>query len=137
MTWNFLKHVGMSESLLFEDHEQQKFASDGQDMQGIYSDPVRTAPQIEFNSYHPVTSRFQHDTWEPGKFMIAFSGVLSSTSPLVIRVIYSNYYRMFCEYQNVTDECVEIQPDPLPGVPQDPMPAFALDGFGHQLPMSA
>ena len=47
MTWNFLKHVGMSETLLFEDHEQQKIDSNGQDMQGIYSDPVRTAPQIE------------------------------------------------------------------------------------------
>ena len=69
--------------------------------------------------------------------MIAFSGVLSSTSPLVIRVIYSNYYRMFCEYQNVTDECVEIQPDPLPGVPQEVTQAFALDGIGTQLPTSA
>ena len=40
MTWNFLKHVGWSESLLFEDHEQQKIESGAQDMQGVYSDPV-------------------------------------------------------------------------------------------------
>ena len=46
MTWLYLGHVGTNEKLLFEDHEKQRVESGGQDMQGIYSDPVRMAPYI-------------------------------------------------------------------------------------------
>eukprot|EP00434_Breviolum_minutum_P023036 symbB.v1.2.020324.t1/scaffold1699.1/size108456/9 len=54
-------------------------------MWGVYPNQVRLAPQSHFNSYHPITSRFQHDTWEEGKFVIAFNGVLSASSPTVHR----------------------------------------------------
>ncbi len=39
------------------------------EMENIYTPEVRIAPQHIFNSYHPVTSRFQHDTWEAGKYL--------------------------------------------------------------------
>ena len=47
-------------------------------MDDIYTPEVRIAPQHIFNSYHPITSRFMHDTWEEGKYVLAFNGVLSS-----------------------------------------------------------
>ncbi|CAD7968025.1 unnamed protein product [Amoebophrya sp. A25] len=77
-------------------------------MENIYTPEVRIAPQHIFNSYHPVTSRFQHDTWEPGKYVLAFNGVLSSTSPTVIRILYGNYYRQACELNNVQEECIPV-----------------------------
>ena len=45
--------------------EERKFYV-SQEMKDIYTPEVRIAPQHIFNSYHPVTSRFQHDTWEAG-----------------------------------------------------------------------
>mmetsp|Transcript_48775 Transcript_48775/g.139529 ORF Transcript_48775/g.139529 Transcript_48775/m.139529 type:complete len:489 (-) Transcript_48775:124-1590(-) len=79
------------------------------DMEDIYPPEVRLAPQSEFNSYHPATSRFLHDTWEPGKFALAFNGVLSSTSPAVIRVLYANYYELACRMNGVQDRCVKVE----------------------------
>jgi len=83
--------------------------TDADEMQGIYPPEVRLAPQLEFNSYHPATSHFLHDTWEPGKFALAFNGVLSSTSPAVIRVLYGNYYELACRLNAVEDQCVEVE----------------------------
>merc|ERR1719253_1770277 len=79
------------------------------EMENIYTPEVRIAPQYIFNSYHPVTSRFQHDTWEAGKYVLAFNGVLSSTSPTVIRLLYGNYYREACRLNAVEHLCVPIQ----------------------------
>eukprot|EP00392_Amoebophrya_sp_AT5.2_P015900 g16123.t1 len=47
--------------------EEEKNYWISKEMENIYTPEVRIAPQHVFNSYHPVTSRFQHDTWEPGK----------------------------------------------------------------------
>ncbi|CAK9096479.1 unnamed protein product [Durusdinium trenchii] len=81
-TWQFLKDNAKKFAL--EDLED--WAAKGKDdMWGVYPDEVRVAPQSHFNSYHPITSRFQHDTWEEGKFVIAFNGVLSASSPTVVR----------------------------------------------------
>uniref|UniRef100_A0A7S1WT83 Uncharacterized protein n=1 Tax=Alexandrium catenella TaxID=2925 RepID=A0A7S1WT83_ALECA len=101
--WNFLK-----------DNSQKFRAGDpgpegADDMQDIYPAEVRLAPQSEFNSYHPATSHFLHDTWEPGKFALAFNGVLSNTSPTVIRVLYGNYYELACRLNEVEDKCVEVE----------------------------
>ena len=79
------------------------------EMDNLYKSEVRIASQDIFNSYHPATSRFLHDTWEPGKFVIAFNGVLSSTSPTVIRILYGNYYRQSCELNKVEHLCVPIE----------------------------
>lgn len=68
---------------------------------------VRIAPQWVFNSYHPVTSRFQHDTWEPGKYVLAFNDVRSSTSPAVIRMLYGNYYQEACRLNQFEHLCVK------------------------------
>uniref|UniRef100_A0A7S0AMV8 Galactosyl transferase GMA12/MNN10 family protein n=1 Tax=Pyrodinium bahamense TaxID=73915 RepID=A0A7S0AMV8_9DINO len=114
--WNFLK----DNSQKFRDGETSVDADaklgDGavpDDMQDIYPAEVRLAPQAEFNSYHPATSHFLHDTWEPGKFAIAFNGVLSNTSPTVIRVLYGNYYELACRLNEVQDQCVKVE-KPLP-----------------------
>merc|ERR1712083_988917 len=85
------------------------------DMEGIYPEQVRLAPQWEFNSYHPITAQDQHDTWHPGKFAIAFNGVLSGVadSQIMMSVIYGNYYVESCERNLVNEQCVEaveIQP---------------------------
>jgi len=79
------------------------------EMEDIYTPEVRIAPQNIFNSYHPVTSRFQHDTWEAGKFVLAFNGVLSSTSPTVIRMLYGNYYRQSCELNQIEHLCIPVK----------------------------
>ena len=78
-------------------------------MKGIYPLGVRVAPQELFNSYHPVTSRiFMHDTWEEGKFVLAFSGCVSGSSPTVTQMLYVNYYRIMCEINNVKNECIDV-----------------------------
>jgi len=87
--------------MVFQQHENDM-------LKDVYPSYVRLAPQVEFNSYHPITSRFLHDTWEPGKFIMSFSGVQSSSSPTVIKFVYSNYYREFCELNAVTDECIPL-----------------------------
>jgi hypothetical protein len=89
--------------------EEEKIYYISKEMENIYTPQVRIAPQWVFNSYHPVTSRFQHDTWEPGKYVLAFNGVLSSTSPTVIRMLYGNYYREACEINNVMDQCIPVK----------------------------
>jgi len=71
------------------------------------------SPQGEFNSYHPATSHFQHDTWESGKFVLAFNGVLSNTSPKVVQALYGNYYELACQMNDVQEQCIAIQ-EPLP-----------------------
>lgn len=103
--WNFLKDN--SEKFRSGIHVD---ADDGgaDDMDGIYPPEVRLVPQSEFNSYHPATSHFLHDTWAPGKFAIAFNGVLSNTSPEVIRVLYGNYYALSCELNQVEEQCVSV-----------------------------
>eukprot|EP00927_Polykrikos_kofoidii_P019928 TRINITY_DN19351_c0_g1_i1.p1 TRINITY_DN19351_c0_g1~~TRINITY_DN19351_c0_g1_i1.p1 ORF type:complete len:488 (+),score=71.95 TRINITY_DN19351_c0_g1_i1:69-1532(+) len=83
------------------------------EMDGIYPPQVLLCPQWEFNSYHPATSRFLHDTWEEGKFAIAFNGVLSATSPEVIKVLYGNYYELSCRLNNIQDKCETVE-DALP-----------------------
>ncbi|CAE7498897.1 unnamed protein product [Symbiodinium sp. CCMP2592] len=40
----------------------------------VYPKEVRILPQFEFNSYHPATAQMLHDTWMPGKFVLAFNG---------------------------------------------------------------
>ncbi|CAK0810614.1 unnamed protein product, partial [Prorocentrum cordatum] len=88
--WNFLREN--SQKFQSEDPVSASPAEqEADDMDGIYPPEVRLSPQREFNSYHPATAQGLHDTWEPGKFAIAFNGVLSNTSPEVIRVLYGNY----------------------------------------------
>jgi len=110
--WNFLK----DNSQKFRDsgvaapagsQDEEGLAPD--DMEGIYPSEVRLAPQSEFNSYHPATSHFLHDTWEPGKFALAFNGVLSNTSPEVIRVLYGNYYELACRLNGVENQCLQVE----------------------------
>jgi len=104
--WNFLKDN--SQKFRGEDTAVSS-GGDADDMQDIYPAEVRLAPQSEFNSYHPATSHFLHDTWEPGKFALAFNGVLSNTSPEVIRVLYGNYYELACRLNEVQDKCVQVE----------------------------
>ena len=85
------------------------FKIDSDDMANIYPEGVRVAPQDVFNSYHPITSRiFMHDTWEEGKFVLAFSGCVSGSSPAVTQTLYVNYYRIMCEINNVKDQCIDV-----------------------------
>eukprot|EP00913_Durusdinium_trenchii_P001333 g1231.t1 len=63
----------------------------------IYPEEVRILPQFEMNSYHPATAQSLHDAWAPGKFVLAFNGVLSNTSPNVVRALYGYYYELACE----------------------------------------
>jgi hypothetical protein len=80
------------------------------DMRGIYPEGVRVTPQYEFNSYHPITSRvIMHDNYEHPKFVLAFSGVSSGSSPFVVKVLYGNYYRLMCEINNITDQCLAVR----------------------------
>merc|ERR1712196_46133 len=81
------------------------------DMEGIYPAQVRLAPQWEFNSYHPITAQDQHDTWKPGKFAIAFNGVLSGVadSYVMMKTIYANYYIESCERNSILDQCIDIE----------------------------
>jgi hypothetical protein len=80
-------------------------------MDGIYPTGIIAIPQIEINSYHPITSRvFMHDNYEIGKFVLAFSGVKSGSSPAVVKVLYGNYFRLMCELNNVKDELCRNQP---------------------------
>lgn len=107
--WNFLK----DNSQKFRETDLATIGhvemSSEDDMEDIYPAEVRLAPQMEFNSYHPATSHFLHDTWEPGKFAIAFNGVLSNTSPAVIAALYGNYYAMSCRLNGVEDKCVAVE----------------------------
>mmetsp|Transcript_60947 Transcript_60947/g.181585 ORF Transcript_60947/g.181585 Transcript_60947/m.181585 type:complete len:466 (-) Transcript_60947:82-1479(-) len=80
------------------------------EMDGIYPAPVRLAPQGEFNSYHPVTSRLVADTWLPGKFVIAFNGVVSSSSPNVASELYGRYYELSCKLNAMEHRCLQVPP---------------------------
>ncbi|CAE6912212.1 unnamed protein product [Symbiodinium sp. CCMP2592] len=81
IAWQFLKDNPRK----FASEDLEEWAAKGEDdLHGVYPPEVRVAPQSHFNSYHPITSRFQHDTWEEGKFVIAFNGVLSASSPTVV-----------------------------------------------------
>jgi len=101
--WEFLK--GLPQRFAMED--QAEWAQTGEDdMLGVYPPQVRVAPQSHFNSYHPVTSRFLHDTWEEGKFVIAFNGVLSASSPAVVSVLYGTYYHTACRLNNIESQCL-------------------------------
>eukprot|EP00929_Paragymnodinium_shiwhaense_P019942 TRINITY_DN13437_c0_g1_i1.p1 TRINITY_DN13437_c0_g1~~TRINITY_DN13437_c0_g1_i1.p1 ORF type:complete len:483 (-),score=77.44 TRINITY_DN13437_c0_g1_i1:72-1520(-) len=106
--WMFLKDASKTFRDWNIDVEKEK-AADSDDMDGIYPPEVRLMPQAEANSYHPATSHFLHDTWEPGKFAIAFNGVLSNTSPAVIAVLYANYYELACQLNQVADQCVSAE----------------------------
>jgi len=115
--WNLLKvnsekfrgedHVKVFEGMRSEN--PQEGSDDPDELEGIYPTEVRLAPQGEFNSYHPATSHFMHDTWETGKFVLSFNGVLSNTSPSVIGVLYSNYYALSCELNNLGNQCVTVE----------------------------
>jgi len=78
------------------------------EMEGIYPSAVRIAPQGEFNSYHPVTSRMVADTWSPGKFVIAFNGVVSGSSPSIAAELYGRYYELFCALNHVGPRCLDV-----------------------------
>lgn len=79
------------------------------DMDLIYPDGVVVAPQYEFNSYHPISSRLtMHDNWEPGKFVIAFSGCKSGSSQAVVNMLYRAYYELMCRINEVGNECVPM-----------------------------
>ena len=115
------ENAAMSHALLggnhkkFRNEDLLEFSkSDKSDMENIYGPHVRVAPQVVFNSYHPVTSRiFQHDTWSPGKFVLAFSGVTSGSSPTVAQHIYGEYYRQMCQINNVQHLCIPVQELPI------------------------
>jgi len=103
--WEFLKDNPQQ----FVNEDQAKWAETGQDdMLGVYPSQVRVAPQSHFNSYHPITSRFLHDTWEEGKFVIAFNGVLSASSPAVVQTLYGTYYQTACHLNNIESQCVQV-----------------------------
>jgi len=105
--WEFLKDNPRK----FASEDLLEWAHTGEDdLAGIYPQEVRVAPQSHFNSYHPITSRFLHDTWEEGKFIIAFNGVLSASSPSVIKVLYGNYYQTACRLNGVDHLCVSVDP---------------------------
>lgn len=107
MGWEFLKDNPQK----FMDEDLLEFAASGEDdLAGVYPPEVRVAPQTHFNSYHPVTSRFLHDTWEEGKFVIAFNGVLSGSSQAVVNVLYGTYYQTACRLNGVEDRCVAVDP---------------------------
>merc|ERR1712224_425627 len=120
-TWNFLKDNAAKFKL--EDHVSWIRVQGGgggggiaddvgaDDMLTIYPPEVRLAQQAKFNSYHPITSRFLHDMWEDGKFVLAFNGVLSGSSAAVITVLYANYYRLACKLNDVEDQCVTVKDD--------------------------
>lgn len=104
IAWQFLKDNPRK----FASENLEEWATKGEDdLHGVYPPEVRVAPQSHFNSYHPITSRFQHDTWEEGKFVIAFNGVLSASSPTVVRTLYGNYYLRACELNNLSS-CEDI-----------------------------
>ncbi|CAK9053620.1 Hypothetical protein SCF082_LOCUS29192, partial [Durusdinium trenchii] len=103
-----VEHFWRDNAKKFALEDLEDWAAKGKDdMWGVYPDEVRVAPQSHFNSYHPITSRFQHDTWEEGKFVIAFNGVLSASSPTVVRILYGNYYQRACDLNHVPD-CLDI-----------------------------
>lgn len=117
--WNFLKD---SSAKFRDDDPSASYPEHGaplDELEGIYPTEVRLAPQSEFNSYHPATSHFQHDTWAVGKFVLAFNGVLSNTSPDVVQILYGNYYRLACELNWVQDQCVEVD-EALPWLREKP-----------------
>ncbi|KAF4667757.1 hypothetical protein FOZ61_007810 [Perkinsus olseni] len=101
--------LGSNYQKLAEENHSEFMNQAVSDMDGIYPEEVVVAPQVDFNSYHPITSRiFQHDTWEPGKFVLAFSGVQQASSPTVVSVLYGNYYRIMCRINKVEDECIPV-----------------------------
>lgn len=95
------------------DHSLWDAGQDADEMQDIYPSAVIVAPQVEFNSYHPITSRFLADTWAPGKFVLAFNGVTASSSPNVARELYKTYYERFCLLNGVESSCSRV-PDTMP-----------------------
>lgn len=105
--WEFLKDN--PRKFATEDHSTWAMR-DEDDLTGVYPAEVRVAPQSHFNSYHPITSRFLHDTWEEGKFVIAFNGVLSGSSPTVVRVLYGTYYQTACQLNGLEHRCVPVEP---------------------------
>eukprot|EP00927_Polykrikos_kofoidii_P051675 TRINITY_DN45466_c0_g1_i1.p1 TRINITY_DN45466_c0_g1~~TRINITY_DN45466_c0_g1_i1.p1 ORF type:complete len:451 (+),score=31.73 TRINITY_DN45466_c0_g1_i1:69-1421(+) len=74
----------------------------------VYPPQVRVAPQFEMNSYHPISSRLDGETWAPGKFVLSFNGVQSLTGPTVARTLQSTYYQLFCQLNNVEDRCEQL-----------------------------
>jgi len=102
IAWQLLKDLP-------DKFRQEHNMIDDDDIAGIYPPNVRLAPQAHFNSYHPITSRFLHDTWEEGKYVIAFNGVLSSSSPSVVQYLYGSYYRTACQLNGIEDLCVPVE----------------------------
>lgn len=101
--WEFLKHIPKE----FASEDLVEWAKTNEDdLLGVYPSQVRVAPQSHFNSYHPITSRFLHDTWEEGKFVIAFNGVRSASSDAVVQVLYGTYYHTACQLNNIESQCL-------------------------------
>jgi len=106
IAWQFLK----DNPRRFASEDLDEWSKSGEDdVVGVYPREVRVAPQSHFNSYHPITSRFQHDTWEEGKFVIAFNGVLSGSSPTVVQVLYGNYYQKACQLNQIENRCLNVE----------------------------
>jgi len=117
--WNLLKDN--ARKFASEDHRAFLAGTsrgDLDDMESIYPREVRLAPQWEFNSYHPITAQDQHDAWRPGKFALAFNGVMSGVadSLVVMRALYGNYYEQSCELNRVRDKCKAVE-ETLPWLP--------------------
>merc|ERR1711920_326901 len=72
-----------------------------------YPEQVRILPQREMNSYHPISSRLEGETWAPGKFILSFNGVKSLSGQVVIETLVANYYEVFCKLNGLHSECVE------------------------------
>lgn len=80
------------------------------DMDGVYPPGIKVIPQTVMNSYHPITSRLvMHDNYEVGKFVLAFSGCTSGSSPTVVKFLYGNYYRLMCEINRIGDKCIPVE----------------------------
>merc|ERR1711920_629556 len=70
-----------------------------------YPEQVRILPQREMQSYHPISSRLEGETWAPGKFVLSFNGVKSLSGEVVIETLVANYYEVFCTLNGIQDEC--------------------------------
>jgi len=108
MSWDFWSDLALRFRDADHDEWAQKAGREAEPMDGIYPEPVRIAPQVEFNSYHPITSRFLADTWSAGKFVLAFNGVNAGSSPNVARELYSRYYEVFCDLNRVQHRCIKV-----------------------------
>lgn len=110
----FLNHTwweqaAFAHELLGKNHKR---FMDVEDDASVYPREVAIIPQYELNSYHPISSRLQGETWEPDKFVLSFNGVQSLTTPTVASVLHANYYEIFCRLNSLDLLCLSL-PDAL------------------------